>query len=367
MRILMSTDTVGGVWTFSQELTSGLIEQGHDVALISLGRLPNPAQQAWTASMQYEWGSRFEYQPLDCPLEWMQDNSAAYDRAAAILLRAVDVFRADLIHSNQFCFGALATSVPKLITAHSDVLSWADACRPGGLVASDWLTCYRSLVQAGLDGCNAVVAPTQWMLQALGSHFTLPSNTHVISNGRSIERTQPRERQLRAVTAGRIWDEAKNVKLLAAVDSPVPICIAGDTLHESNVFDSFDGNVELCGPLCEQELLALFQTSAIYVCTSEYEPFGLAPLEAALCGCAVLVNDLPSLREVWEYSALYFNDAASLSALLRELADDPLRLAQAQGRSMEHARQYTRRKMTDAYLALFSQTVARAQEFSDVA
>ena len=33
MRILMTTDTVGGVWTFTQELAGGLLEQGCAVAL----------------------------------------------------------------------------------------------------------------------------------------------------------------------------------------------------------------------------------------------------------------------------------------------------------------------------------------------
>ena len=55
----------------------------------------------------------------------------------------------------------------------------------------------------------------------------------------------------------------------------------------------------MLGPLAEEDLLALFQESAIYLCTSRYEPFGLAPLEAALCGCAVVANDIESLREVW--------------------------------------------------------------------
>ena len=49
-----------------------------------------------------------------------------------------------------------------------------------------------------------------------------------------------------------------------------------------------------------------FRQSAIYLCASRYEPFGLAPLEAALCGCALVLRDLPSLREIWGNSALFF-------------------------------------------------------------
>ncbi len=30
MRVLLTTDTVGGVWTFTRELTAGLLARGHD-------------------------------------------------------------------------------------------------------------------------------------------------------------------------------------------------------------------------------------------------------------------------------------------------------------------------------------------------
>ena len=75
--------------------------------------------------------------------------------------------------------------------------------------------------------------------------------------------------------------------------------------------------------------------AAIYIATSKYEPFGLAPLEAALSRCAIVANDIPSLREVWEDAALYFrkDDARSLrEALVRLHGDRELRLEYAKPR-----------------------------------
>ena len=47
MRVLLTTDTIGGVWTFSRELTAELLHLGHSVALVSVGRPPSTEQLAW--------------------------------------------------------------------------------------------------------------------------------------------------------------------------------------------------------------------------------------------------------------------------------------------------------------------------------
>src|SRR5690348_4393991 len=127
MRILMTTDTVGGVWTFTRELAAGLLRNGCAVVLVSLGRHPSHEQQSWADNLIRAWGTNFRYDALDAPLEWMPQNEHAYSGAAPVLMKMARDFQPDLLHSNQFCFGALPLEVPKIITAHSDVLSWAES------------------------------------------------------------------------------------------------------------------------------------------------------------------------------------------------------------------------------------------------
>jgi glycogen(starch) synthase len=354
MRVLLTTDTIGGVWTYTREITEGLLQRSHSVALFSFGRLPDAAQSAWCADVASRFPGLFAYTPTKIPLEWMDENSTSYSGAEALLLDHVQSFRPDLLHFNQFCFGALPVSLPKLVVAHSDVLSWAAACRPQGLDPSPWLTQYKSLVQAGLDGTDAVVAPTHWMLQALADRFRLPRETYVIANGRDLPAvsTQP-IRELQAVTIGRLWDEAKGLALLAEISSPLPIYVAGESQHASQSAPTSLGDAHLLGHLSEASLLHLLHSSSIYLALSKYEPFGLAPLEAALCGCAIVARDIPSFREVWGSAALYFQDASSLEHLLERLHSNPDLLAQSQGRSMERARQMTRSQMTELYLDLY--------------
>lgn len=364
MRLLITTDTVGGVWRFAHELSVGLLEAGDSVALISFGRLPSPAQHAECALLASTWGEAFRYTPSDLPLEWMEHNDRCFEAGAAMIAKVAKQFAPELLHSNQFCFGALSLEIPKVLTAHSDVLSWARACRGGRLEESQWLARYRALVQDGLNGADIVTAPTGWMLRALGEGFELPSEIQVIPNGREIPSVPSSPRRVQAVTAGRLWDEAKDIAILDAVSSKMPLIIAGEMAGESAsggaYLPSF-GRAKLVGWLAERELLQLFRKSAAYVCTSRYEPFGLAPLEAALCGCAVVARRIEPLNEVWGDAALYFNNAEVLSDLLTWLCEDRESLHKAQQQATARARRYTRGAMVASYRSVYSAVTEMAR------
>lgn len=356
MRILMTADVVGGVWTFAQELAAGLLERDCDVCMVSFGGRASSAQQEQCDGMTGAWGDRFRYQQSEAPLEWMDANDRAYLEGAPLLLRVADEFRPDAVVSSQFCFGALPLAIPKVVVAHSDVLSWAECCRDARLEDSAWLRRYCQLVARGLKSADVVIAPTQWMLEALARNFEVSCEKVVIPNGRSIGDIESRARRMQAVTAGRLWDEAKNIAALHNVQLPLPLVIAGEASPDLPPAV----NTTFFGLLAPNEVLDLFRESSIYICPSRYEPFGLAPLEAALCGCAVVANDIPSLREVWEDGAIYFCGPARLEAVLRELCESPEQLCLARMRSRERAGTYTRERMTSAYLQVLESAHARS-------
>lgn len=354
MRILITTETFGGLWTYARELSLGLLGEDCAVALVSLGRIPNATQLDWVTAQVSRWGSRFRFAACDVPLEWMQNNCHALSEAERLLQRIAREFRADLLVSSQYCFGALPGDLPRLVVAHSDLLSRAQVCRNQPLPETAWLARYRSLVAAGLRGADALVAPTQWMLHALAANFQLPRQVRVISHGRTLAYPGAHaERRLQAVAG--LGDEGKNLKLLEQLEPHMPLLVAGETEPESWRLKLACGQAVPLGALDEEELLALFRQSSIYICTSQYEPFGWTPLEAALCGCAVLANDIPSLREVWGDAALFYHDAASLSALLAMLAGDRRLLDRVRSRSRRHAQQFTGQRMAAGYLQVFQE------------
>lgn len=360
MRILMTTDTVGGVWTFSQELAEGLLEHGHHVLLVSFGRAPSQAQQERCDSLAKHHAESFRYAGSEIPLEWMDANQRVFSEGAALLRQQAANFVPGILHCSQFCYGAIDLPIPRVVTAHSDVLSWAKACRNGPLEDSPWLRRYAGMAQRGLDGADAVVTPTQWMLTALTHSFRLRADSTVIANGRSITGDLNGKRELQAVTAGRLWDEAKGIDVLRDVQSPVPVLIAGETRIDASA-RTLPEWCRLLGQVAESEMIGLLQRSSIYLCLSQYEPFGLAPLEAALCGCAVVARDIASLREVWGYGALYFHNAKALTALLLRLYENPMLLQRAREESYRRAQLYTRERMVEQYIDLFHRCLAGAE------
>lgn len=359
MRVLMTTDTVGGVWTFTKELAIGLLRTGHAVALASFGRAPSKEQTLWCTHLNVEFGSAFLHTNSCVSLEWMEENHTAYDNAELALLRMADEFRPDLFHANQYCFGRLPLNVPKLITAHSDVLSWAAACRPEGLDPSPWLDRYKSLVERGLAAADALVAPTQSMLCALNANFFVPPANYVIPNGRSVPICSQHhiERVMQAVTVGRLWDEAKNIAMLSNLNAPFPVFAAGEQHYGNAAVPERLGCVRLMGPMEEWEMFDFYFRSSLYLATSIYEPFGLAPLEAALCGCAVIANDISSLREVWGVGAVYFRNIEDLTGICEEMNTSADTLQDAQRRSYGRALELSAERMTETYLALYMKLI----------
>jgi glycosyltransferase involved in cell wall biosynthesis len=137
-----------------------------------------------------------------------------------------------------------------------------------------------------------------------------------------------------------------------AIKSPMPVMIAGEERFEQATIPA-QARLQALGHLEQDALFAAFRSSSIYVAASRYEPFGLAPLEAALCGCALVVRDVPSLREVWGEAAGYFQDAEGLERLLTFLAEDRAALRQAQIAAMARARRYTAEAMAEAYSEIY--------------
>jgi glycogen synthase len=94
----------------------------------------------------------------------------------------------------------------------------------------------------------------------------------------------------------------------------------------------------------------------MYIATSRYEPFGLAPLEAALSRCAIVASDIPSFREIWGDTAIYFrsNDEHDIERVLNELSSDPELRATYGKVAYERARQrFTADRMVEDYLNLY--------------
>ena len=156
-KVLMTADTVGGVWTFSTELAAALEKKGVQVFLATMGAPLNRDQISDTKKIPgmevFESGFR---------LEWMQDPWENVRLAADWLLGLERYLGPDMIHLNGYSHGSLPFRAPAVITGHSCVLSWWEAVK-GDSAPREWDR-YREEVKRGLTGAKAVAAPTKAML-----------------------------------------------------------------------------------------------------------------------------------------------------------------------------------------------------------
>ena len=180
MRVLVTTDTLTSMWTYTRELVSGLVSQGARVTLVSFGEIPLPEQTSWMNLLH-----GLEYRPTAFRLEWMQEGEADFKDASNYLVSLVREQRADVFHSTQFCFGSLPVRIPKLIVAQGDLVSWWLSVHGREPKESRWMRWYRDTVSRGLVGADVVVATTNWMQEMLARCYVRVADTVVIANGRN--------------------------------------------------------------------------------------------------------------------------------------------------------------------------------------
>jgi len=366
VHILVTTDTMSGAWTYTRELVTGLVTRGVRVTLVSFGEIPLPEQTAWMDLLH-----GLEYRPTAFRLEWMDEAPHDLPESSEFLANLVNEIQPDLLHLHQFCHGNLAVDVPRVVMAHGDLISWAQAVQGCTPRPAHWLKWYRDTVIRGIAGADAVVAPSAWMLDTLRATYTHPRREAVIYPGRNPIFFNPYvSKDDSVLSVGRMLDAGKQVFLLTQHALPFSVCIVGadQTVPvpripiRADVKVSTDQNcVAIRGPQTDAQLRALYSRAAVYAATARYEPLGIAALEAAFSRCAIVANDIPTFREFWGDAALYFrtNDARSLAETLRQFdADRSLRQAYADRAYTRARERFTSKRMIDDCLELYRSLVA---------
>jgi glycosyltransferase involved in cell wall biosynthesis len=363
VKVLLHADAVGGAFTWAVELARGLARRGVRVVLATDGARAGAEQRAALAQIPGLTHREALYR-----LEWMEDPWHDVARGGEWLLSLERRERPDLVHLSAYTHAARPFRAPRVVTAHSCVLSWYEAVR-GHPAPPSWDR-YRREVGAGLRAAEAVIAPTEAMAQALVRHHGPIPRPVVIANGRDPARFPPGRKLPLVLGAGRLWDEAKNAAALARVAPgvPWPVALAGEAgegedgdgeraRREGLEPERLQGGAPavLLGHLPEPTLARWLGRAAVFAHPARYAPFGLAVLEAALAGCALVLGDIESLRELWDGAAVFVppGDDRALLGALRALAGD------ARGRAVFAAAARARalglggERMADAHLCLY--------------
>jgi glycosyltransferase involved in cell wall biosynthesis len=352
-RLLLTTDAVGGVWQYSLDLARALTPLGIETVLAVLGPSPSPGQRRAAKGLKLI--------DTDLPLDWLAEDSGALGKAGAELARLARRVGADIVQTGSAALLADAEfDVPTVAVQHSCLASWWQAVR-GTKLPRDfaWRT---ELVAAGLEAADLVVAPTAAFAAVTRKIYGLGATPHAVHNGRAPLPLAPRAPHDCAFTAGRLWDEGKDLATLDAAASllPVPVHAAGPLAGPNGAAIAFEA-VHALGELDEAEIGGWLSARPVFVSTALYEPFGLAVLEAAAAGCPLVLSDIPTFRELWDGAALFVppRDATGFARAIGELVgDDGARDALGRAARLRAAR-YTPSATAKAMAALYRDLLER--------
>ena len=315
MKVLLTTDAVGGVWQYATDLARGLAELNIDTVLAAMG--PPPSHRQCEAARSID---RLTLIETGLPLDWLAESSSDIADAARRIAQLADTHEVDLVQLNAAALAAEAEfDRPVVAVAHSCLGTWWRAAKGGD---PDGPFRWRSeLTGQGLARADRVVAPTEAFARATKEVHRLGRLPTTVHNGRNLPPVEPVATHDFAFTAGRLWDKGKNVATLdrAAARLPFPVHAAGPVASPSGDRVELD-HVHALGTLSDAGIAARLAARPVFVSTALYEPFGLAVLEAAAAGCPLVLSDIPTFRELWHGVAAFvdpmdangFADAMSL-------------------------------------------------------
>jgi glycosyltransferase involved in cell wall biosynthesis len=357
MRLMLVTDAVGGVWTYSLDLARALREWDIDAFLAITG--PSPSAR------QCKEANEFELIDTGLPLDWTARRPDLIRRAGCALAKLATSRGADLVQTNSAALLAdCEFDQPVVAVQHSCVASWWATVK-GTPLPPDFLW-RRDLIECGLNQAAAVVAPSAAFAALTARTYALTRPIHAVHNGRLALSIKRRPMEDFVFTAGRLWDEGKNLRTLdqAAACLSVPIEAAGPLEGPNGAAIEFE-NLRCLGEMAPDGIAERLAGRPIFASAALYEPFGLSVLEAAQAGCALVLSDIASFRELWGACAIFVpaGDPQAFINAIGQLLANPGKRTDLGIAARMHALRYTpaamAQRMVQVYEGLLPQPAPR--------
>lgn len=346
--LLMTADTIGGVWQYALGLAEDLVANGWAVDIALLGPAATPAQRTAAATA----GATLI--DTDLPLDWLAPSAQAVADTGERIAALATERGATVVQLNQPALAIAEFALPVVAVAHSCVATWWDAVETGPLPAD--LAWQTDLVARGLERADAVVCPTRAFAATVARRYSLTDTPIAIHNGRRQPAALGDTLGDGVVTAGRLWDRGKNVATLdrAAARLSLPFRAAGATRGPHGEQVTLH-HLDALGHIGDAEIAELLSQRPIFASAARYEPFGLAALEAALAGCALVLADIPTFRELWSDVATFVaaDDADGFADAIAALAADPARRLARGTAARRRAQDYSPDAMASAMRAIY--------------
>ncbi|HVI30624.1 glycosyltransferase family 4 protein [Phenylobacterium sp.] len=348
-RVLMTTDAVGGVWTYSIDLAQGLARAGAETTLVVLGPSPTPDQVAQAHAVPH-----LTLVDTCLPLDWMASELAEVLEVGAAVRGLARGSGADIVHLNSPALAAEGGfTVPVVGACHSCLATWWGAVKDGPM-PHDFRWRSQALWQ-GMLACDVLVAPTAAFAEDTARAYEIPRPV-VVHNGRRPAPPALAAREAMVFTSGRLWDEGKNIAVLdraaALIDAPLQ---AAGPLQGPSGGPVVLRHAQALGRLSNDAVGRWLARAPIFASAALYEPFGLGVLEAAQAGCALVLSDIPTFRELWDGAAVFCDPESpeAFAAAFRDLLADPVHAERRGQQAKARAGRYTVEAMTAGVLDLY--------------
>jgi glycosyltransferase involved in cell wall biosynthesis len=236
---------------------------------------------------------------------------------------------------------------------------------------------YRHYLGRAVSRALAIITPSRATREDLCRHYGIDgARVHVVRHGSPVPvswcttsdkrhdpyivwigRSEPTKNLPAVLAAFRIIAPQMNVRLIVAGEgSHVDLSATGVECGSA-------GRVTFLGPVSEATKIALLDRASALVCSSLYEGFGFAPLEAMARGCPVVTAPTGGLPEVCGDAVVYADPRQPrliAEALVRVLGDSHLARGLAE-RGRARAESLTWEASAREHLAIFDH-VARLDE-----
>lgn len=348
--VLIATDAADGTFQYSLDLARGLSRLGHDTLLALTGPAASSGQIKAATRVP-----RLRLVDTGLGLDWLAGDVEPLAEAAQAIASLAAEAEADVVHLNMPALAGLADfGRPVVAILHSCAATWWEAVQ--GTEPPDDFAWRTELVARGLEAADIVVTPTAAFGDSVRRRYRLKDSPRTVHHGRSplaVPNGAPHDF---IFTSGRLWDEGKNLGMLdaAAGRIGVPVRAAGPLAGPNGAPVMFD-NIHCLGTLDEEELGRWLSARPVFVSAALYEPFGFAVLEAASAGCALVLADIPTFRELWDEVAVFVDprDEKGFARAIGGLVGDDFERAVLGRAAKERAARYSPDAMAAQMASLY--------------